>query len=427
MYDNTSHLRKILIFVKPFVHRLQFIPTFMSQSTCLLIITFIVCNSCVNLRGQSNVRYLTLEKAIEQAENSNPYIRNAHLEVEMAKAGRWSLLEPGPVEVHYRQGQLYTTEYGRYFEIGQSLGSPLAPRAKARELKQEILLAGTTSRLTQTNVHLAIQETWWEWQCLLLEKQLEQRYFEAIDSAVAILANSLAEGRTDTFIYENYRLKALLSQARLFDFDTRQLQTEQRMQQLLFTTDTLVCADTDLALYQITKPILLPDSTPPLLIAEKEQILNLTREQWNSCRSSWTPRLKIGYFVQDIGPGSSLKGWMAGVEIPLQPDKAGEFTRARLQAVIAANNLAQSKMQYTHEAAYLRQSLESQFARLEYLRAELQHLNGKNLTDNPADITLNPLEAAELLPAYNEALAATYRAIVNYNKTAARLEQLLAR
>lgn len=375
---------------------------------------------------QPAARYLTLRTAQQQAKAANTAIRNAHLQTDIARQGRWSVVQPGPLEVQYRYGQLYSAQYGQYTELSQSLGSPLAPIARARVVHSETALAVTNTKLVAADVTLAVQHLWWDWQCLLLTRAMEQAYFVALDSAINLLGQLPPDSSPATSRLRNYRLKALESQAKLFDFDTREMHIIHGLQELLNTTDTLVCADTDLSLYQIAKPLDTLADENPLVIGQKQAMVTVAKQQWQSKRYEAFPQFRLGAFVQSVGSGRGYSGVMAGISIPIPTAVSAASTQARLQTEIVRNNLQSAQMHYTHEVEYLRQSLESQFAQLEYLRTRTDMLTGNLLPEGEPE-SLSPLELIQILPLTSPARAELYQAIVNYNRTAARLEYLLAK
>src|SRR6056297_1425944 len=86
---------------------------------------------------EDTVKTLSLKESIEIAKNKNHKIRNARLRIKQANAEKQKILDFKPTEINYQKGQINSSLVDQYFEINQSIGSPVKSIYQGKKIKEQ--------------------------------------------------------------------------------------------------------------------------------------------------------------------------------------------------------------------------------------------------------------------------------------------------
>ncbi len=373
------------------------------------------------------VKTLTLEKSIEIAKKRNYQVRNAMLRIQQTKAEKQKILDLKPTEINYQKGQINSSLIDQYFEINQSIGSPIKSIYRGKKIKEENKLKKTELNITKKQITKDVKLAYFEWIFLLNKKKIlkeELKLYKEF-SRVAGLKNELGETPL---------LEKTTAEAKYLEAENKLKQTYNELAiaknnlKTLLNIDYIIKPATDTLTVHKMKYHLTDSGKyiSPLIKKLYKQRLKVSRQELNMNRAELFPEISAGYFNQQIDHESGFEGWMVGISIPLWffPKKA-EIQKAKIKTKIIENNLDYQIKKQDRE-------IKNTAHRLNSLHQQILYFHNKGLEQ--ADILIKTAqqkynnEDIEYYE-YMQSIKAAYniklnylKTIKEYNQTASKLE-----
>jgi heavy metal efflux system protein len=313
--------------------------------------------------GKTNEKqFVTLEQAIQLAQQNSPRLKTATLAIEQAKASRGEILEATPTTFSYQWGQLNGNDKkDKQINVEQSLGSLFTPFYKNTLVNKQVSTNTYYKQMVEKEVTAEVKRAWAYCQytkniCAMYEDQekmandlqkiAEIRYKQGeinlleknmMTSDAAALHNQLYQAKEERSVALN-RLKW----ACYTDYDVEPADSSVTI--FYTNVDTLSLSDAHVNYFNSQA-------------AEKQAMVNVER-------SHFFPELSVGYTNQDIRPLKNLNAWMVGVSFPLYflPQKS-KIRQAKLAAISAQTeaeaNIRELKNKVSELSSEIRKGNES--------------------------------------------------------------------
>jgi cobalt-zinc-cadmium resistance protein CzcA len=273
---------------------------------------------------------------------------------------------------NYKQGQLYSTEPGKYFEIVQPLGDPLEHVYQQKSVKTQHAAIEHELRLQKRRIAIKVKSTYISWIYManklawlrervameenyidIMNKRYENGDITLLEKVEATAAHagmeSLMEEQVNDFIIAGTRLKQICDLEKDY----------------LPFTDTL-------------KIYALPPSADPSqrfsgkewlkkyeLEVEKRKII--TRQQ----KAKFFPEIEVGFFSQEINHAGNFNGWQIGLGFPLYfLTPLNDIKKASVGEKIATKKVEKVQREIENNIDRLVLELNSKYARLKYFNEE---------------------------------------------------------
>jgi len=337
----------------------------------LLLLFFLLQVQGSFLLGQDEIR-ISLNAAVDSAMERSINLQLQELKIDKtAMNTRIPPLFPD-TRLNFKQGQLYSAENGRYFEIIQPFGDPLEQVYKQKSLKSELQAVKHDLRMEKRKVAIRVKSAYITW---------------------IYTANKLTWWRERVALHENYtgimdkRYKSgditLLEKVKV---STAHAEMKSRLEELL--NDFLIAGTRVKQICDLEKDYLpftdtlkiyaLPPSADPSrrfsgqeLIAkyelEVERRKIITRQQ----KAKFFPEIEIGYFSQELNNTGNFNGWQIGLGFPLYFfSPLSNVKKAMVEEKIAAKKVEKVQHEIEEDIDKLLLELNSKYARLKFFNKE---------------------------------------------------------
>ncbi|MAT54510.1 MAG: CusA/CzcA family heavy metal efflux RND transporter [Saprospirales bacterium] len=388
----------------------------MKTAAMLLPLLFVLQSSFAQQRA------LSLDQALQTAENNNPAIRAGDARLEQSMALRNLPYSPGMTEFNYQGEGLYSknNQLVHQFGLVQQFNNPAVTKAQNafqenvinnRLIERELTLAGLRLQVRQTYYTLQQKKELQGLYRWLTE--MYGHYYEIARKRVQLGAANALETLTIQSAMNEY---LLLEKQNAIEISS----LEKQFRLLLNTPDSVTTADS----LKLTPLAGTPAERVNTLRAQlAEQQVNLETARVQVIKSALKPSLTLGYGFQNFYESGWLNAITAGVQIPLfnKPVKKRlEAQQMQIQAAMAgweAEKLnSESQLQsalsavrmYADGVAYYQQQLEAinpeidRVSQLNYHAGEISYLELLNTLQLMGN---NYRSYLEQLLAYNRAVA----------------------
>lgn len=306
-------------------------------------------------------KILTIEEAVQQAQNNHPAMTQARLEVAKQEKLKQTAFALDRTRFNYATGQLNSRVTDYQFQVSQGFLFPTAYIGRSRLQKEAVALSEVGLDLAQAEMELQVRQVYWQLAHaqarLHVLEELEKRYSKFAEAAqrryqlgdIGRLENLTAKSKAEAIALQFQQAEATVAIAR------KQLQqwigegTDWQIPEgILRTADQQSVATT-------ASP-----NAPDLRYVEQQT--KVSAQALKVARAGYLPDLSIGYVNQQIEGVSGLSGFQFGVGLPL-------FFWTQ-QGKIGAARLEQEQKQAQYQA--VTRSLDTQFqtAQQELIKAK---------------------------------------------------------
>jgi cobalt-zinc-cadmium resistance protein CzcA len=305
---------------------------------------------------------ITLERAIEMAQETHPMARQARLRELQAAEERKKAILIEPLDAMYQYGQFNTREFDYYIEGIQDLGNIPGHFKRGAYGRQLEALRAQERQLSERELEYLVRAVWQEWLA-------RTKILKVVKQEAARLRNFNDKIRLMAAVGEISLLDEKVFQAKLAQYDnlvvreqfahtrvSNQLRTIIGFDGSLDTPDTLSVFPMPIANTQLN----------PLLTEVANQQVQLERKALQVAQTALFPNLTIGYFNQEIERVPNFQGYMVGLRIPLwnRPQLAA-IRQARLEVSIAENQYQFLQIQREQERQTAMEAVLANFAQWE--------------------------------------------------------------
>ncbi len=309
----------------------------------LLLIGFFTFAGTQSAAAQEKLHKITVEEAVSIALKNNPSIKAANFEIEKQKSLKKSAFDLDKTAFSYSRGQLNSLQQDYEFSISQDFKFPTIYGTQLKLQKKRVALSEASLTLKKNvlerNVRAAYMQLWYAKNKLILISTLEKEFknFAAIAQKrfdlgeTNLIEKIAAEGKRE-------EIGLLKSEAKL---DVKNLR---KQLQLLMNVENPVDI-TNGALQKIvfTGVETLGDENPILKL--QQQIINVSKGQYNLEKANFLPDVSAGYFNQQIDGIKNFTGFQLGIKIPLFFwSQKGRTQAAKKDNEIAQMNYLQTKL-----------------------------------------------------------------------------------
>lgn len=382
-------------------------------------------------RGQQTqtdtLQAINLQEAIQTAMDHNKQIQNAELRIKQTAANKQKIIDLKPTELNLQRGQINSSLEDQYFEVTQSLGSPIKSIYQGKKVRKEIALKKTESEIIRRELTRDVKTAYFEWIFLHNKRKIireELALYEEFNR-IASLRHDL--GDTPLLEKTTAETKFLEAKNRLKSIHNEIAMARNNLQTLL-NIDYSIQPETDsLKIHRMEYHV--TDSgkyISPLIKKYYQQQLEVSEQELKMTRAELFPEITAGYFNQEINQEQGFSGWSIGVAIPLWflPQNA-EIQKAKLQTQIQQNDLAyqlqkqnktiknlahrlntfHEEILYYHSKALKQADLLLETATKKYNNEDIEYFEYMQSLKNAYDIKINYLQTVK-----------------EYNQTASKLE-----
>ena len=277
---------------------------------------------------------VTMDQAIELAQQNHPRLKIASAAIRQLKAARGEVLELSSTEMNYSWGQLNgELRKDKQWEVTQGLGSLLTPFYKNALVNRQVETGTFYRQIVEKEVVAEVKRAWayYLYACNLralyndqnklaeqLQRMGELRYHQG---EITLLEKNMTTSM------------AADMKNRLFQAQEEEKLALSRLNWVCYADRPLVPVDT--ALVQFPVDYQAPSFSEVHLNYFQSQA-NEAKAQLNVERSRFFPELSFGYVRQDILPLKGLNSWMVGVSFPVYfLPRHSKVKQAKVAAVIA--------------------------------------------------------------------------------------------
>jgi cobalt-zinc-cadmium resistance protein CzcA len=394
-------------------------------------VTVVLLTGCMLLPGKImgqdlNALPLSMDQAVDSAIKNHPYIQNAQLRIDQAKAGKVSAWQFYPTELSYSRGQINSPEIDEYLEINQNFGSLLAHIQRSREANINRQAKESAYEITILEIGAETKSAYLFWQYMHAKALLFGEKMEMF-SHMAEIAN-LRYNAGDISLLEKTLAETQVAEIRntyLTALDELAL-AQLKLNQFTMMQGEFYPTKPEPELYMILKSSDTANYNGGRTIEYNLKKYELVRARETVIKSYYFPEFSAGYFNQRIGDIEGLYGWNFTLAFPLWiPKQQAEIKQAGIETDIARNEFEYQIHQLKLTIEMLIFELNKYFKQIRYYsevalpQAELL-LATANLQLDAEEIDylqylLSITQAFQIESDY-------YQALNNYNQTAIQLE-----
>lgn len=277
---------------------------------------------------------ITLEKAIERAQNNLPQLKAAQWEVKRQKALRKTAWDLGNTRLFTGKEEIGNGKTGVYTKIGivQNEIDLLGIFSKTKWHKAQVELAQVELKLNQLTVEKAVRKTWGRVYIARRKYVLYQRLdsiFSRFEKASKIRFQEEAISKLEYLAAANQAKQVALKKQQFYSDYRIALQGFNQW----LVSDTLFSV-TDGNLATVAKPLLgIPTelTTHPALTAAKQNIA-VAQAEYTKTKAAFLPTFSVEYSLQEIAGQDGYESFQLGINIPLSfLPKWGQSQAAKLQ------------------------------------------------------------------------------------------------
>lgn len=321
----------------------------------------------------AQVAPVSLEAAVQNAQQRHPRLENGRLKVQQAQLGVEGARRLPAANLELVGGQTNTSLIDYNFTATQGLGNIAADRQRRKLAAAQTDLAGRELQVNARQLKWEVSQAWLEAKYaerrrFLLEQQANL-YQQMADRARLQYEAGEAGGLDKTYA-DNQLMQVSrdLATARIDE-----VQALMQLQQTAWLDQTPTMPPGDMPEWP------LPDVTTlsPALLAPLQQQVAVSRQETQVLQKQFSPEFTVGYFNQSIRPDVPLQGVVAGMALPIWR-KSG---KAGIQQAVVAEQIAQNEAK-TAERQY---ELSAQIAIYQALTLHVElSTAGKKLLDQAA-------------------------------------------
>jgi len=313
---------------------------------------FLLATMVLTFFSVSAQQPVSLEEAIEIANQHHPRIRSAISSVEKSRTSRGEVWDIPATSVSYAWGQLNSDiRSDKELEVSQSVGSLLTPFYKNTLVSREIRTGEYYTRMVRKEITAEVKRAWAYYVYALHTLQLYKEQSEWADRLQK--AGNLRYEQGDITLLEKNMATSVAA-----DIRTRRMQAEEEIRLAIrrftwacYSEVTILPNDTSLKVWLTPSSTFLSEAHEGYFQSHaEEKETNIKIE-----RSRFFPELSVGYNRQTITPYKGLDAWMVGISFPLW-------------FVPGKSRIKQAKIDYSiarMEADYQRQTLNNRIMELQ--------------------------------------------------------------
>jgi heavy metal efflux system protein len=349
----------------------------------------------------------------------HPSMQNIALEVNRTSLKTRNPYRIDPLEIRYKRGRLYSPGTDQELEIWQNIGSPWQHIAGARLEEARYREAWAHLLYQRKAITSEVKQLYFGWvhkhEMLLLSEARQKITIHYLDSLSSTDTINIIDPDRD------YHL-AFLVQARENAKDDYEI-AEIELRLMTVMEIPLATPSGELELYEIMGSSLPFQRFSDSLVTGLQNLNYIVKDlEVKFEKASLTPRLGFGYFERQIGNMSGMRGWQAGIEVPLE----SLMGATRIREAEINRQKAYNEVKYSSSATYL--EVEKLLFELNKTFKQVQFYKEHALPR--ADILLETrIQEADQWHRLTSAIEETFKIrreyldlVLQYNLIAARLE-----
>ena len=383
---------------------------------------------CLNVSGQSqSAKIITMDEAVRNALVNNPVAKNSELKVQLANSQKQSVIGFGTTRVNYGYGQIYSAVNDNYVEVVQNFGAPATFSRKRTLVNQLIKLSESEQKLAIKQLTVEVKTTYMN--VIYQRNRLKMLHEESLLFAGFEEFVKLHYGTDDKDLLARTTAETQYAsiQNQLFQAEQDYRIAENQLQQVEYSEDNLLPADSTLEMYSIQFSRIGTDKFfPQDYLSYYEKICNVSSSAYQLERSKFSPELYAGYFNHEIGKVKGFEGFTVGVSFPIWflAQKA-KTTEARITFNMAQNDVEYQKFSIQKTIDNLKIQLDKLFVQISYYRENALNQADLMLINEGLKLTNRELKYHE----YLQSVGASFKikldyleSVRQYNLTAFQLE-----
>jgi len=321
-------------------------------STAVVSILFIVGSLSFTNTTQAQDTTFTIQQAVELAKENYPAIKSARLEIDKQKTLKSTAWDLGNTSIYTGKEEVGNGALGIHNQIGidQSGIDVFGVFAKNKLANIRTEQAVSALNLTEFIVLRDVRSAWYK---VLYAKQ-QWELFKQLDSLYANFQKA-AELRFKTqqtskieFLSASAKYKAL--QVNIKKAESIYLASLQILNQyLLFPGKfNINVSNMETEIYTILQVKDSLSDSP--VLSYYSYATSVAENEWKAERTSYFPKIDLGYVKQAVDGNSGYSGWQVGVSVPLLFfSQSGKTKAARLDFEIAGQQFAQKQVEINAE------------------------------------------------------------------------------
>ncbi|MFC2104047.1 CusA/CzcA family heavy metal efflux RND transporter [Bacteroidota bacterium] len=393
----------------------------------LLIVAFTGPLNIAAQEQEQEIQKLTLEQAVNYAQNNNPVLQNAELNIQAAQKQKQGVLNFEPTEFSYQKGQINSDIIDYSFEINQNFGSLLTHYQTGKLANQNISLSEKEYTIVKKEIVAQTKIAYYKWIYLINNFKIVQEQVRLYKEFNRIAQLKYELGESNLLEQTMAETEYASSKNELLKATEQLIIAENNLKQIMNTDGDFIPESDSLSIYQ------LPAGTDPnerfsssILADYYENLYDLENVKYNIERSKYFPEISAGYFNQQIDNTGGFTGWSVGLSMPIWflPQNSN-VQIAKIEKEKALNNYDYQKFNlekeienlviqldqiqndiiYYHENALKKATLLKLTAKIQFEKEEIEYFEFLQSIKVAQEIDLGYLET-----------------LYNYNETATKLE-----
>jgi cobalt-zinc-cadmium resistance protein CzcA len=359
-------------------------PTLKTSKVVTLVLLLIGFGLPMSVQAQQEPNPLTLEEALERAEQNHTAVKNALLEQQRVAATKGEAWQLGPTSVTYEHGQINSGMTDYAVRVEQDLGNLFQGIKQHQLVKLEEKQAILQTEVTRREVAREVKQVYYEWVYRMQRLKLLKEQKDLFES-YAEVANAQYKYGESTLLDKSMGTTAFASARNQLN---RELNTlivvENRLKTLMQQEGNYLPALDTLTIYQLARD---EEDTlsGSLQLKQQEQSLAIAMKRKQSALSGFFPSVHIGYFSQQIDGVDGFSGWTAGIAIPIfQTSQYSQLKQEKIRLEQEQNRLTQTRFA-------LERSIDNALVQLHQLNNELVAMQENDLEQ--ATIMINTLQS----------------------------------
>lgn len=264
--------------------------------------------------AQNGPTEITLEQALEMGVKQNYSLQMAAMKIKAVEASYGEIMTLDAPEASLQYGEINSDAKDYYWDISQSFSFPTVYPAKKKLYNQQISAEEIAYQIELHYFEKSMRVLWSDYSIILQKEVLIHALMDDYQSTVSAQAAALSEGELNG-------LETDISSFNLSGFRILLLQIAKEKQLVLSEIQTLIGSSASV-IPNVGSPVIYQLADTSLAINTPEMVM--WSEMMNSetlnrkvLKQEFIPKLKIGYFSQQIDGVRGFSGLVGGVTIPL--------------------------------------------------------------------------------------------------------------
>ena len=337
----------------------------MLRITFLLLINFV----SLSIIGQDSTYYRTLNlfQFIDSALSNHPVIKNSKLQLSIEKNKDISNIKPA--EFYYQQGQMFSSDIDKGFEVRQNFGSPVIWATNKRIREDAINLRNEELKFAKAQIIAKVKSAYYlcVYQMnLLLLLNRQKALFDT-------LMNNISDTIKFTDIKLQLTIKLLEAQYAEIqnqgnEISSNFLNSKNELLRECYITSDVEPVNEELRIIEISASYDTTNRVPGKLAASLYQKkVDLANSRLKAENARFFPEITAGYFNRSINKISGYSGWQIGITVPLWFfSQTSARNEAFFNKQIAANEFEQQKFNDKRNTEGLLIEMDKLFEKLNY-------------------------------------------------------------